>query len=109
LCQIFSEPDLSSQFDAKIAELLKKLDEAWSRLNDRVNQAVPKTVEELERMIMEHKDFEDALQALEVDVSTVKELYRQLPDPTPLQRSRMDQLNGRWEDLWELSRMYVER
>lgn len=26
-----------------------------------------------------------------------------------MQRTKMDQLNSRWEDLWELSRMYVER
>uniref|UniRef100_A0A183CUK0 GAR domain-containing protein n=1 Tax=Gongylonema pulchrum TaxID=637853 RepID=A0A183CUK0_9BILA len=60
-------------------------------------------------LIVEHKDFEDALQALDIDVSTVNELFRQIPNPTPSQRANFDHLNGRWEDLWELSRMYVER
>ncbi|VDO44104.1 unnamed protein product, partial [Onchocerca flexuosa] len=55
------------------------------------------------------KDFEDGLQALDVDVSTVNELFRQIPEPTPSQRANFDHLSGRWEDLWELSRMYVER
>lgn len=105
----FIEPGLSDIFDEKIAALLKKLEEAWKKLNDRVGQAVPRDAESLEQMIIAHKEFEDALQALDSEVSTVKELFRQLPDPSPLQRSRYDQLNGRWEDLWELSRMYVER
>ncbi|KHN76643.1 Plectin [Toxocara canis] len=103
------EPDIGSQFDAKIAELLKKLEEAFRKLNDHVAQGVPRSPEELERLILEHKDFEEALQALDVDVSTVKELFRQIPNPTPSQRANHDHLNGRWEDLWELSRMYVER
>jgi dystonin len=96
-------------FDDKIAALLKKLEEAWKKLNDRVGQGVPRDADSLEQMIIAHKEFEDALQALDSEVSTVKELFRQLPDPSPLQRSRFDQLNARWEDLWELSRMYVER
>lgn len=70
---------------------------------------MPRSPDELERLILEHKDFEEALQALDVDVSTVKELFRQIQNPTPSQRANHDHLSGRWEDLWELSRMYVER
>uniref|UniRef100_A0A915B0I8 Microtubule-actin cross-linking factor 1 n=2 Tax=Parascaris univalens TaxID=6257 RepID=A0A915B0I8_PARUN len=103
------EPDIGSQFDARIAELLKKLEDAYRKLNDRVAQGVPRSPDELERLILEHKDFEEALQALDVDVSTVKELFRQIQNPTPSQRANHDHLCGRWEDLWELSRMYVER
>lgn len=47
--------------------------------------------------------------ALDVDVSNVKELYRQLPNPTPTQRANLEHLVIRWEELWDLSRMYVER
>lgn len=49
------------------------------------------------------------LKALDADVANVKELFRQLPNPTPTQRVNNDRLNGLWEDLWDLSRMYVER
>lgn len=92
-----------------MAELLRKLEEAWKKLNERVSEKVPSSLDELERLIIEHKNFEDALQGLDVDVSNVKELFRQLPNPTPTQRANFDHLNGRWEDLWDLSRMYVER
>ncbi|CAG9534522.1 unnamed protein product [Cercopithifilaria johnstoni] len=103
------EPEVGAQFDAKIAELLNKLDEAYRNLNDRVMQNIPRSREELERLTIAHKDFEDGLQAFDVDVSTVNELFRQIPEPTPSQRANFDRLSGRWEDLWELSRMYVER
>lgn len=72
-------------------------------------QGVPRSSEELEKLILDHKAFEDALEGLDVDVSTVKELFRQIPIPTPTQRANHDHLSGRWEDIWELSRMYVER
>lgn len=74
-----------------------------------MGENIPTTLEDLERLVRDHKNFEDALQGLDVDVSNVKELFRQLPNPTPIQRANHDHLNGRWEDLWDLSRMYVER
>ena len=42
-------------------------------------------------------------------MSNVKELYRQLPHPTPTPRAAHDNMVQRWQDIWELSRMYVER
>nr|CAD44514.1 VAB-10A protein [Caenorhabditis elegans] len=103
------EPDWASQYDQKMAELLKKLEEAWRELNDAVGKPISRSPEDLERVIHAHKRFEDALQALDSDVANVKELFRQLPNPTPTQRVNHDRLNGLWDDLWDLSRMYVER
>lgn len=106
---LFIEMDYSNKFDEKVAELLRKLNDASNTLEQRVLEKVPTNLDDLERFIHLHKQFEDSLQALDVDVSNVKELYRQLPNPTAAQRTTYDHLNIRWEDLWELSRMYVER
>ncbi|KAI6230952.1 hypothetical protein M3Y95_00330300 [Aphelenchoides besseyi] len=103
------EPDHSSRFDQLINDLLRKLDDAWRLLNERVGEGVPRSLDDLERLIHAHKQFEDDLQALDVDVSNVKELFRQIPNPTPTQHANHDHLNARWEDLWDLSRMYVDR
>ena len=54
---------------------------------------MPRTLEDLERLIHAHKQFEDDLQALDVDVSNVKELFRQIPNPTPQQHAHHDRLN----------------
>lgn len=103
------EPDHAAKFDAAIFDLLKKLDEAWKNLNDRVYQNVANGLGSWDEDINLHKAFEDSLQLLEVEVSNVKELYRQIPNPTPAQKANHDHLNNRWEDLWDLSRMYVAR
>ncbi|CAB3407856.1 unnamed protein product [Caenorhabditis bovis] len=103
------EPDWASQYDQKMAELLRKLEESWRILNDNVGKPVSRTPEDLERVIHEHKRFEDALQGLDADVANVKELFRNLPNPTPTQRVNNDRLSALWDDLWDLSRMYVER
>src|SRR5437868_7095362 len=104
-----SEPDAKELFDSKAAALLEKLDAAWKNLNRTVNDNIPKNSEKLEDLIAQHKDFEDALQGLDSDVSMIQELFRQLRDPTPMQRSKLDTLMDRWDGLWELSRMYVDR
>ncbi|KHJ97614.1 hypothetical protein OESDEN_02412 [Oesophagostomum dentatum] len=103
------EPDHSSLFDEKINDLLRKLEDAWRKLNDSAGKPISKSPGELEQVIVDHKMFEDALQGLDADVANIKELFRQLPNPTPTQRVNSDRLNSLWEDLWDLSRMYVER
>lgn len=103
------EPEYSNQFDQQVAELMRKLEEAWKNINGRVGEQVPTNLDDLERVIHQHKTFEDALQTLDADVSNVRELYRQLSHPSPSQQMSHNTMNGKWEDLWELSRMYVER
>uniref|UniRef100_A0A915IPP4 Microtubule-actin cross-linking factor 1 n=1 Tax=Romanomermis culicivorax TaxID=13658 RepID=A0A915IPP4_ROMCU len=103
------EPDNTAKFDEKLTKLLEKLDEYWQTLNDRVVKPVPKDMDQWEKIVLEHKNFEDALQGLDSDITMLQELYRQLEDPTPIQRARMEQLLNLWEDLWELSKMFAER
>lgn len=39
------EPEVASQFDEKIRDLLKKLEEAYRSLNDRVAQVTPEQID----------------------------------------------------------------
>lgn len=103
------EPNVSALFDERVGPLLDKLEEFWRQLQNRVREPIPKDMDQLEALINQHKNFEDALQALDSEIAMIQELFRQIPDPTPIQRSKFDQLMSRWEGLWELSRMYVER
>ncbi|PAV59691.1 hypothetical protein WR25_21273 isoform B [Diploscapter pachys] len=105
----FMKDEYSNMFDQKCAELLRKLEEAWRKLTETVGRPISRSTEELERVIREHKAFEDALQALDVDVANVKELFRMLPHPNPTQIHNHEALNVNWENIWDLSRMYVER
>uniref|UniRef100_A0A183FIV8 SH3 domain-containing protein n=1 Tax=Heligmosomoides polygyrus TaxID=6339 RepID=A0A183FIV8_HELPZ len=93
------EPDHSNLYDGQIGDLLRKLEDAWRKLNDNAGKPISRTPGELESVILDHKAFEDALQGLDADVSNVKELFRQLPNPTPTQRVNNDRLSSLWEDL----------
>nr|CAD2204365.1 unnamed protein product [Meloidogyne enterolobii] len=103
------EPNYANEFDAAAVELIRKFEDAFKQLSERAQIRIPSNLEELEHQIREHKIFEDNLQALDVDVSNVKELFRQLPSPTPNQRAKHDLMISRWEEIWDLCRMYVER
>uniref|UniRef100_A0A5S6QD24 Calponin-homology (CH) domain-containing protein n=1 Tax=Trichuris muris TaxID=70415 RepID=A0A5S6QD24_TRIMR len=111
LQQAMREPDadIGEGFDRKATQLIQDLEDAWRLLNQRVSNAIPKTVDKLELLIDEHKTFEDDLQARDSEISMVQELFRQLNTPSPLQRSLLDQVLNRWEDLWDMSKMYAER
>uniref|UniRef100_A0AC35UDU8 Calponin-homology (CH) domain-containing protein n=1 Tax=Rhabditophanes sp. KR3021 TaxID=114890 RepID=A0AC35UDU8_9BILA len=103
------EPDYSNQFDDSFNELARKLEEAWKKLSERVKEPVASKMSTLEQHVNDHKAFEDFLQSLDTEVSNVKELFRQIVNPTPNQRVNNDFLSERWENLWDLSKMYVDR
>ncbi|KAL3102409.1 hypothetical protein niasHS_000254 [Heterodera schachtii] len=99
----------SNQFDAACAELVRKFEKGWQQLNHRVQERVATNLEELERQIKEHKAFEDALKTLDVDVSNVKELYRQLPHPTPTQRAAAhDNMLYQWNHFAAFVKQFTE-
>ncbi|KRX30197.1 hypothetical protein T05_6236, partial [Trichinella murrelli] len=38
----------------------------------------------------------------------IQELFRQILDPSPMQRALLEQVLYRWENLWETSKMHAE-
>ncbi|GMT26946.1 hypothetical protein PFISCL1PPCAC_18243, partial [Pristionchus fissidentatus] len=103
------EEDLSNQFDQMLADLLRKLEEAWRALKERTGRPIPRTAEELERALREQRDFEELLQSLDGDVNNLKDIFSKMANPSPSQRHNMDRVNVLWDDSWDLSKMYVER
>ncbi|CAJ0567642.1 unnamed protein product, partial [Mesorhabditis spiculigera] len=103
------EPDFSEQFDQQIAFALRRLDDSWRTLIERVGRPVDRSKEQLEKSLLEHKQFEESLQALDPEVASLKSLYQQLNDPTTAQRLNHEKLDDLWENLWDLAKMYVAR
>ncbi|CAJ0925674.1 unnamed protein product, partial [Mesorhabditis belari] len=103
------EPDFSEQFDQQMTTILRKLDDSWRVLTDRIGRPVERSLAEHDQTLEEHKHFEESLHSLDSDVSTVKGLYSQISDPTAAQRLNLEKLKDLWENLWDLARMYVER
>ncbi|KRY49671.1 Plectin, partial [Trichinella britovi] len=108
LAQREPDPDVVENFDRKAKALLQKLDSSWKTLMQRIADPIPRTADEWDKATDEHKKFEDGLQALDSEMSMIQELFRQILDPSPMQRALLEQVLSRWENLWETSKMHAE-
>ena len=88
--------------------LKRQLDQLDQVLTTRVREALPRDVEGLESMVVQHKDFEEQLQGLEGDYEAAQ---RDCDGPqcTPDLEVKMADVTDKWEDLWNMSHLYVER
>lgn len=53
---------MSRIFENQISSLQVSLDEAENTLNSRITAPVPRDLDSLEHMVIQHKDFEQRLQ-----------------------------------------------
>ncbi|KRX66184.1 Plectin [Trichinella sp. T9] len=106
LAQREPDPDVVENFDRKAKALLQKLDSAWKTLMQRIADPIPRTADEWDKATDEHKAH--GLQALDSEMSMIQELFRQILDPSPMQRALLEQVLSRWENLWETSKMHAE-
>ncbi|KRX18892.1 Dystonin [Trichinella nelsoni] len=107
LAQREPDPDVVENFDRKAKTLLQKLDSSWKTLMQRIADPIPRTADEWDKATDEHKAH--GLQALDSEMSMIQELFRQILDPSPMQRALLEQVLSRWENLWETSKMHAER
>ncbi|KRZ57725.1 Microtubule-actin cross-linking factor 1 [Trichinella nativa] len=107
LAQREPDPDVVENFDRKAKALLQKLDSSWKTLMQRIADPIPRTADEWDKATDEHKAH--GLQALDSEMSMIQELFRQILDPSPMQRALLEQVLSRWENLWETSKMHAER
>ncbi|KAK6026879.1 hypothetical protein OSTOST_07137, partial [Ostertagia ostertagi] len=103
------EPDHAHLFDGQIGELLRKLEDAWRKLNDNAGKPISRSPAELETVIMNHKSFEDALQVLESvlngilevsDIVKAHEITLNSFDDLP---AALDKLRGHHSQLLEMN------
>ncbi|KRY29814.1 Dystonin, partial [Trichinella spiralis] len=106
LAQREPDPDVVENFDRKAKTLLQKLDSSWKTLMQRIADPIPRTADEWDKATDEHKAH--GLQALDSEMSMIQELFRQILDPSPMQRALLEQVLSRWENLWETSKMHAE-
>lgn len=96
-------------FDNQVSTLQVSLDEAEHTLNSRINAPVPRDLDSLEHMVIQHKDFEQRLQTLNAKVDEVQETFREIPRKTSQQEAKLKKVLAKWDSLWQSSRLYVER
>ncbi|XP_065222471.1 microtubule-actin cross-linking factor 1 isoform X5 [Planococcus citri] len=96
-------------FNDKVALLQAALDEAEHTLNTKLNSPIPRDVDSLEHLVIQHRDFETRLKALSSDMDTVQDAFKAITRKTPAIQSKMDRVSNQWNNLWNLSHLYVER
>jgi len=89
--------------------LHQDLEDMERTLVTRVNAPVPKDVDSLERMVTEHREIEIKLQSFESRVQTVQRTYASIPQKTTSLQSKFDKVVEKWERIWSLSSLYIER
>eukprot|EP00090_Calanus_glacialis_P003456 TRINITY_DN1255_c0_g1_i12.p1 TRINITY_DN1255_c0_g1~~TRINITY_DN1255_c0_g1_i12.p1 ORF type:complete len:5152 (+),score=1465.32 TRINITY_DN1255_c0_g1_i12:61-15516(+) len=70
---------------------------------------LPRDVESLQTLVINHKEFESDLQSQEPTVNNVKSLFNNIPQKTPKDQAKLDKVLDQWDRIWSYSSYYVER
>lgn len=96
-------------FNEQISNLQLSLEEAERVLTQRVMAPLPRDLDTLHHHVLEHKEFESRLQALEPDVEQVKETFRSITLKTPAMKKSLEKVLDKWNSIWNTSNLYIER
>lgn len=96
-------------FNDQVSALQQALDEAERILNLRIAALLPRDLDSLEHLVLEHKDFEQNLQRHAPDVEQVQQTFRGITLKTAAMRNKLDNVMTKWNHLWNLSNLYIER
>ncbi|XP_017784158.1 PREDICTED: dystonin isoform X28 [Nicrophorus vespilloides] len=96
-------------FNNQITNLQQVLDEAERVINQRVIAPLPRDLDTLHHLVLEHKDFESRLQNLEPEIEQVKDTFRSITLKTPQHKKDLEKVLNKWNSIWNISHLYVER
>ncbi|CAG0891815.1 unnamed protein product [Cyprideis torosa] len=96
-------------FEEDISMLQATLDDAERTLKNRCQAHIPRSLDSLEILVTEQREFESSLQPLEDILRRLQETYRQLPSQTAGHERRLEKCLAKWENIWVLSQAYVDR
>ncbi|XP_047367850.1 dystonin isoform X35 [Vespa velutina] len=96
-------------FNEQVSSLQQALDEAERIINARIAAPLPRDLDSLEHLVLEHKDYEQNLQQLAPEVDQVQQTFRGITLKTPAMRNKLDSVMTKWNHLWNLSNLYIER
>ena len=70
---------------------------------------LPRDVENLQNLVISHKEFESEVQSHEPEVKQVKNLFNSIPQKTPKEQAKLDKVLDQWDRIWSMSSFYVDR
>lgn len=96
-------------FNEQVSALQQALDEAERILNTRIVASLPRDLDSLEHLVLQHKDYEQSLRRLAPDLDRVQQTFRGITLKTPAMRNKLDAVTTKWNHIWNVSNLYVER
>ncbi|XP_050437249.1 dystonin isoform X15 [Adelges cooleyi] len=101
--------NLSRVFNEQAKTIQISLDEYEHTLNTRLSAPIPRDIDTLEHLVIQHKDFETSLKSMGPEVEAMQATFKKIPNKTQAQQTKHDKIVNQWNQLWNLSQLYVER
>ncbi|KOX72958.1 Dystonin [Melipona quadrifasciata] len=96
-------------FNEQISAIQEALDEAERILNTRIAAPLPRDIDSLEHLVLQHKDFEQTLKRQAPNLDKVQQTFRGITLKTPVMRNKLDAVTTKWTNIWNSSNLYIER
>ncbi|XP_045505244.1 dystonin isoform X23 [Colias croceus] len=96
-------------FTEQSSNLLERLEIYERQLHERIASHIPRDLDSLEHLVLQHKDWETSLLALANDVQEVQDTFRGIALKTPAMKKSLDKVMGKWNDMQSKSQLFVER
>ncbi|XP_035712122.1 microtubule-actin cross-linking factor 1 isoform X8 [Folsomia candida] len=99
----------SKNFTEQVTILHQDLEDLERNIVSRANAPIPKDVDSLSRLVVEHREFEMKIHTFESRVQTMQRNYATMPQKTASVQAKVEKVVEKWERVWSLSNLYVER
>ncbi|XP_046973803.1 dystonin isoform X22 [Vanessa cardui] len=96
-------------FTEQSSNLLERLEVFERQLHERIASHIPRDLDSLEHLVLQHKDWESSLHTLSSDIEEVQATFRGIALKTPAMKKNLDKVMGKWNDLQSKSQLFVER
>ncbi|XP_075985152.1 dystonin-like protein short stop isoform X32 [Anticarsia gemmatalis] len=96
-------------FTEQSSSLLERLEILERQLHERIASHIPRDLDSLEHLVLQHKDWETSVHACTHDVEEVQNTFRGIALKTPAMKKSLDKVMGKWNDMQSKSQLFVER
>ncbi|XP_035219080.1 plectin-like [Stegodyphus dumicola] len=85
------------------------LNEKEKFMKNKLHAPIMWDLDTLENLVIQHKDFEIGLRALESQISEVAQAFKSMSRKTTALQMKYDTLIQTWDRIWESSNAYIEK
>ncbi|CAB3229871.1 unnamed protein product [Arctia plantaginis] len=96
-------------FTEQSSHLLERLETLERQLHERIASHIPRDLDSLEHLVLQHKDWETSVHACTHDVEEVQNTFRGIALKTPAMKKSLDKVMSKWNDMQSKSQLFVER